>query len=181
MAPAPPPNPRPDGEVWAIVVTHNRRELLCESLAALDRQSRPLDRTLVVDNASSDGTPEMLRAECSKLDLLALPTNEGGAGGFHEGMKRAYLAGAQWLWLMDDDTIPRPDALAELLAGAERAAPLRPRSSVERAGRPRCSRPAASPGFHHCLRCRRRACDRAGVTGSRGPRATRTTSPACCA
>jgi rhamnopyranosyl-N-acetylglucosaminyl-diphospho-decaprenol beta-1,3/1,4-galactofuranosyltransferase len=109
------------------VVTRNRRELLREALAALGRQVHPLDRILVVDNASSDGTPEMVRAEYPELELLALPTNEGGAGGFHEGMKRAYVAGAEWLWLMDDDVVPRPDSLAELLAAAERSAHLRPR------------------------------------------------------
>jgi rhamnopyranosyl-N-acetylglucosaminyl-diphospho-decaprenol beta-1,3/1,4-galactofuranosyltransferase len=122
-----------DGGIWAIVVTHNRRELLREALAALDRQSRPPDRVLVVDNASSDGTAEMVRAEYGELELLALPTNEGGAGGFHEGMKRAYLAGAEWLWLMDDDTVPRPDALAELLAAAGRAAHLRPQLLASKA------------------------------------------------
>jgi rhamnopyranosyl-N-acetylglucosaminyl-diphospho-decaprenol beta-1,3/1,4-galactofuranosyltransferase len=133
MAPGSTPDARPDSGVWAIVVTRNRRELLRESLAALDEQSRPLDRILVVDNASSDGTPEMVRAEYSELDLLALPTNEGGAGGFHEGMKRAFLAGAEWLWLMDDDTVPRRDSLAELLAAAERAAHLRPQLLASKA------------------------------------------------
>jgi rhamnopyranosyl-N-acetylglucosaminyl-diphospho-decaprenol beta-1,3/1,4-galactofuranosyltransferase len=122
-----------DGGIWAIVVTHNRRELLREALAALHRQSRPPDRVLVVDNASSDGTPEMIRADYAELELLALPTNEGGAGGFHEGMKHAYLAGAEWLWLMDDDTIPQPDALAELLAAADRAAHLRPQLLASKA------------------------------------------------
>jgi rhamnopyranosyl-N-acetylglucosaminyl-diphospho-decaprenol beta-1,3/1,4-galactofuranosyltransferase len=102
--------------VSAIVVTHNRKELLRECLAALSAQKRAPDRILVVDNASSDGTRDMLQAEYPQADLLALPTNEGGAGGFHEGMKRAHAEGAEWLWLMDDDTIPRPDALAELLA-----------------------------------------------------------------
>ena len=81
---------------------------------------------LVVDNASADGTAEMVRKDYADVDLLALPTNQGGAGGFHEGMNHAYLAGAEWLWLMDDDTISRGDTLAELLAAAERAKPLRP-------------------------------------------------------
>jgi rhamnopyranosyl-N-acetylglucosaminyl-diphospho-decaprenol beta-1,3/1,4-galactofuranosyltransferase len=133
MLPGSPPDARSDGSVWAIVVTRNRRERLRESLAALDEQSHPLDRVLVVDNASSDGTPEMVRAEYSKHDLLALPTNEGGAGGFHEGMKRAFLAGAEWLWLMDDDTVPRRDSLAELLTAAERAAHLRPQLLASKA------------------------------------------------
>ena len=101
--------------VWAVVVTHNRREMLRECLAALASQERSPDRVLVVDNASSDGTAAMLREEYAEVDLLALPTNQGGAGGFHEGMKRAHAEGAEWMWLMDDDTIPEPTGLSELL------------------------------------------------------------------
>jgi rhamnopyranosyl-N-acetylglucosaminyl-diphospho-decaprenol beta-1,3/1,4-galactofuranosyltransferase len=110
--------------VCAVVVTHNRRELLRECLAALAAQSRPPDRVLVVDNASDDGTQDMVEEEYGGVDLLALPTNEGGAGGFHEGMKRAHESGADWLWLMDDDSMPRPDALAELLGAPSRLEPL---------------------------------------------------------
>ncbi len=108
------------GEVWAIVVTRDRRELLSGCLAALAAQERPPDRVLVVDNASGDGTPDMVRAEHPSVELLSLEVNEGGAGGFHEGMKRAHAGGAEWLWLMDDDTVPEPAALSELLAAAGR-------------------------------------------------------------
>ena len=113
----------PNG-VCAIVVTHNRRKMLRECLAALFAQLRPPDRILVVDNASSDGTRDMLEHEYGQVDVLPLPTNEGGAGGFHEGMKRAHADGAEWMWLMDDDTIPAPDALGELLAAPARLEPL---------------------------------------------------------
>jgi GT2 family glycosyltransferase len=112
--------------VCAIVVTHNRKDMLRECLAALAAQGRPPDRVLVVDNASTDGTRAMLEEEYGHVDLLPLPTNEGGAGGFHEGMKRAHAEGAEWLWLMDDDTIPAPEALAELLAARARLEPGRP-------------------------------------------------------
>jgi GT2 family glycosyltransferase len=108
------------GTVCAVVVTHNRSELLRQCLAALAEQRRPPDRILVVDNASTDGTRGMLEREYATVDLLALAANEGGAGGFHEGIKRAHADGAEWLWLMDDDTLPAPDALAELLDAAAR-------------------------------------------------------------
>jgi GT2 family glycosyltransferase len=108
------------GGVWAIVVTRDRRELLRGCLAALAAQERPPDRVLVVDNAGSDGTPAMVREEFPSVELLQLAVNEGGAGGFHEGMKHAHAGGADWLWLMDDDTVPEPAALAELLAALER-------------------------------------------------------------
>jgi rhamnopyranosyl-N-acetylglucosaminyl-diphospho-decaprenol beta-1,3/1,4-galactofuranosyltransferase len=107
-------------------VTYNRRELLRDCLAAVAAQSRTVDQVLVVDNASTDGTAAMVGEDYADVELLALPRNEGGAGGFHEGMNRAYLGGAEWLWLMDDDTISRPDTLAELLAAAERADELHP-------------------------------------------------------
>jgi GT2 family glycosyltransferase len=106
--------------VHAVLVTHNRRELLRDALSALHAQTVPPDAVLVVDNASSDGTAEMVRDEFPQAELLALAENQGGAGGFHEGMKHAYARGAEWLWLMDDDTIAQPSALSELLAAAAR-------------------------------------------------------------
>ena len=101
--------------VCAVIVTYNRKALLKECLEAVLAQTRPPDHVLVVDNASTDGTAEMLREEFPQVEVLRLPENQGGAGGFHEGMKRAYEEGFDWLWLMDDDTIPRPEALEALL------------------------------------------------------------------
>lgn len=106
--------------VCAVVVTHNRRELLEQCLTAVAAQTRHVDRVLVVDNASTDGTADLVRDRHPTADLLALRENVGGAGGFHEGMRTAWADGADWIWLMDDDTMPRPDALAELLAVPER-------------------------------------------------------------
>lgn len=108
-------------KVCAVVVTHNRRDLLVECLGALSAQTHPADRILVVDNASNDGTVELIRARYPEVELLALTTNGGGAGGFYAGLRHAHEAGYEWIWLMDDDTIPRPGCLAALLAGAERA------------------------------------------------------------
>ena len=75
----------------------------------------------MVDNASSDGTSELVSAEFPEVELIRLNENLGGAGGFSRGMARAHAEGFDWMWLMDDDTIPRSDALRALLAGAERA------------------------------------------------------------
>ena len=120
--------------VTAVVVTFNRLALLRECLAALAVQTRAPDRVLVVDNASTDGTADAVRAEFPAVELLALPENVGGAGGFHAGMADAHARGADWIWLMDDDTIARPEALAELLAAPERASGLpRPRILASKA------------------------------------------------
>ena len=101
--------------VHAVVVAFNRRELLAAALAAIDSQSEPVDRIHVVDNASTDGTVEMVRQRFPDVSLHALPVNTGGAGGFAAGTAYALAGSADLVWLMDDDTIPEPEALAELL------------------------------------------------------------------
>lgn len=120
-------------KICAVVVTFNRKELLRNCLQALQNQTRAVDRILVVDNASSDGTLEFVRAEFPGITILALPKNVGGAGGFHAGMKHAFEANFDWIWLMDDDGTPAPDCLELLLAqkttGAEVLAPIQRDSS----------------------------------------------------
>ncbi|CAM3526354.1 glycosyltransferase [Deinococcus frigens] len=102
--------------VCAVILTYNRQALLRGCLACLLGQTRPPDQILVVDNASSDGTAEMLAREYPDVRVLVLSPNLGAAGGFAAGMAQAYSAGFDWLWLMDDDACPRPDALERLLA-----------------------------------------------------------------
>jgi rhamnopyranosyl-N-acetylglucosaminyl-diphospho-decaprenol beta-1,3/1,4-galactofuranosyltransferase len=102
--------------VVAVVVAYNRRELLQECLTALAAQTRPVEATVVVDNASDDGTGDMVRDLFPGVDLVTLVRNTGGAGGFTVGIERALAEHeADLVWIMDDDTIPEPTALAELL------------------------------------------------------------------
>lgn len=93
--------------------------MLRECLNALQSQSRKVDRILVVDNASTDETVAVVRSEFPEVELLALASNEGGAGGFYEGMKWARDQKFDWMWLMDDDGVPLPDCLETLLQAGE--------------------------------------------------------------
>jgi len=106
--------------VAAVVVTYNRKNLLRECLQALLAQTRPLDEIIVIDNASTDGTDQMVPNEFPQVTYVRLPENIGGAGGFHEGMRLAHKKGFDWIWLMDDDGLPMPLALFELISKAER-------------------------------------------------------------
>ena len=105
--------------IAAIVVTYNRCRWLIECLNSLRHQTRPLDRIFIVDNASTDGTPEALRdagyLNDRNIEYCRMPKNTGGAGGFSEGLKRAYEAKYDWFWLMDDDVEALPEALERLL------------------------------------------------------------------
>jgi rhamnopyranosyl-N-acetylglucosaminyl-diphospho-decaprenol beta-1,3/1,4-galactofuranosyltransferase len=106
--------------VAAVVVTYNRRRLLLESLAAVAAQARPADRVIVVDNASTDESAAAVREQFPDVTLEQLARNTGGAGGFAFGMALALAGDADLIWLMDDDTVPEPGALAALLAARDR-------------------------------------------------------------
>lgn len=101
--------------VAAVVVTYNRKQLLTECLDALLAQTRPVDKIILIDNASTDGTPDLLKErgyiDNPLLDYVRLFENTGGAGGFYEGLKRGYKKNYDFVWLMDDDCITDKNAL----------------------------------------------------------------------
>jgi GT2 family glycosyltransferase len=103
------------GRVCAAVLTYNRKELLEHCLAALLAQSDPPERILVLDNASTDGTAELVaRFGDPRIEHVRLERNIGAAGGFARMFRHVYDAGWEWGWFLDDDVIAAPDALAEL-------------------------------------------------------------------
>ncbi|GAA1840597.1 glycosyltransferase [Agromyces salentinus] len=113
------PNRHPP-RVVAVVVAYNRRDLLVEVLQALASQRTPVARVVVIDNASTDDTADVARAAGDLVDLEQLARNTGGAGGFAAGMAVALERhDPDWLWLMDDDTVPTEGALEALLTSVE--------------------------------------------------------------
>jgi rhamnopyranosyl-N-acetylglucosaminyl-diphospho-decaprenol beta-1,3/1,4-galactofuranosyltransferase len=143
--------------ISAVIVTFNRKILLIECLESLLSQTYPLDSIILIDNASSSDTPQLLfekgyikeepQVEITEnwnsdyeilsythkhkinVNYIRLLKNTGGAGGFHEGIKRAYEKGCDWIWVMDDDAEPAADALENLLSfeNKENASFLAPR------------------------------------------------------
>ncbi len=108
-----------------VVVTYNRLSLLKECLAALESQTYTIHKIIVIDNCSTDGTEAFLKdLPGDKYHVIRTEQNIGGSGGFSLGLKTAVLAGCDYVWLMDDDTIPTPTALEELakVASADRDA-----------------------------------------------------------
>ena len=99
--------------IAAVVVTYNRLELLRQCVEALRTQTSSCD-ILIVDNASTDGTDQWLASQ-PDLHYRNTGSNLGGAGGFNFGMRWAVEAGYDYVWVMDDDTLPQPDALEKLL------------------------------------------------------------------
>ncbi len=99
-------------QFFIVITTFNRADYLAELLDSVALLSPAPDGVIVVNNASTDTTSELVASV--REDFAALPTpvpvihhelavNSGGAGGFSAGVERALAEGAQWMWLMDDD------------------------------------------------------------------------------
>ena len=108
-----------------IVVSHNTRTLLKDCLASVFtslEQSR-LDGTVwVVDNASSDGSPDMVRREFPQIQLLANPNNRGFAAANNQGLRALGCeqdgAGQspRAVLLLNPDTVVHSDALSQMFS-----------------------------------------------------------------
>ncbi|OUM44091.1 hypothetical protein B8W74_04215 [Arthrobacter agilis] len=123
--------------VFIVITTFNRasylRQLL-DSVAGLDPAPAGV---VVVDNASTDGTEDLLAGIDLPVPVVVhrLPANVGGAGGFAAGVARGLEEGAEWLWLMDDDVVVLPDALAAFRPWLSRYSCLHGRR-LDHAGQP---------------------------------------------
>lgn len=124
-----------------VIVTYMRQQMLTELLESILGLTVAPWRIVVVDNENSPDTARIVKTFGERADALWGPTidepdaeggvshavydpmetNTGGAGGFSEGVRRAYELGAEWFWLMDDDVLVLPDGLAILERWSTRA------------------------------------------------------------
>lgn len=96
----------------------NRLQTAVACVEALARQSRLPEMVVIADNGSSDGTVEQLESLADlpfRLVLVRMPENLGNAGGVKAAMELAFDEGADAVWILDDDSFPRSNALEELL------------------------------------------------------------------
>lgn len=106
-------------KVDCVVVTYNRLYLLKECLEALLNQEYLLNKIYVINNNSTDETKEYLKHFSEKNSVIKpvnLRKNIGGAGGFNIGLKYFMKkSNADYVWIMDDDTIPSKMALKMMM------------------------------------------------------------------
>ena len=100
-------------KVAAVIVTYNGFDYLKNCIDAVRTQNRKLDKIIVVNNSSSDGTTEWLNQQ-SDLQHILQP-NSGSSGGQYMGIKTAFGMNFDWVWCLDQDIIPKKDALKKML------------------------------------------------------------------
>ncbi|MGO8906778.1 MAG: glycosyltransferase family 2 protein [Solirubrobacteraceae bacterium] len=106
----------PDGDSLAVVVvTHQSAEPLADLARSLLGQLRDNDELVVVDNASTDGTPEIARSLHERVTVLETGANLGFAGGCHAGVRATQ---APLLLFLNPDSRPHPNCLTLLRQAA---------------------------------------------------------------
>ena len=106
-------------KVITIILNWNGKEDTLECLHSLQRSSYTNFTTIVVDNGSTDGSVLAIRKAFPDLVVIINPDNLGFTGGNNIGIRHALENGADYVWLLNNDTIVEPDTLAKLVAKAE--------------------------------------------------------------
>jgi rhamnosyltransferase len=101
--------------IASVTVAYNGAQALPRHLDALRQQTQQLDEIVVVNNASTDDTLKLLARSYPESTILNLPENIGVGGGFAAGLAYAAEKNYDWIWLFDQDSIPRQDTLEMLL------------------------------------------------------------------
>jgi GT2 family glycosyltransferase len=108
--------------VASVTVAYNGAKVLPRQLNALKNQTRRLDEIIFVDNASSDDSVGILKRDFPEVTILNQPSNLGVGGGSAAGLD--YAANQKqhdWVWLLDQDSLPAEDSLERLLKAFDRA------------------------------------------------------------
>jgi len=108
-------NPR----VCCVVLNWNGWQETIPCLDALKRCKYPSLTVILVDNHSTDDSVARIRAAHPDILMLQSAKNIGFSGGNNIGMRYALAHGAEYLWLLNNDTEPSPDALSALVAKAQ--------------------------------------------------------------
>jgi GT2 family glycosyltransferase len=108
-----------DPLVSIVIVTWNGRQFLDACLQAVAAQQGVATETILVDNASSDGTVDYVRERFPWVRVIALRENRGFAGGNNAGVREAR---GRFVALLNNDTVPEPGWLQTLLGGLDEGA-----------------------------------------------------------
>jgi len=105
--------------VFVVLLNWNGWRDTLECVESCRRLAYPDFRIIIVDNGSTDGSEAILRERCPDTEFIQTGANLGFAGGNNMGIRRALEQGADHVWLLNNDTVVAPDALASLVRVAE--------------------------------------------------------------
>lgn len=105
--------------VVSVILNTNRRDDTLECLRSLAANTWARHLALVLDNASTDGSTESIRAGFPDVRIHPLEQNLGYAGNNNAGIEEALALGADWVFVLNEDTVLAPDCLERLVAAGQ--------------------------------------------------------------
>ncbi len=103
-------------DVSVVIVNWNARDLLRGCLASIAKETRASHEVFVIDNASKDGSCDMVRAEFPWVKLMENETNRGFAAANNQGLREAR---GRYLLLLNPDTVILEGAIDKAIADAD--------------------------------------------------------------
>jgi len=110
---------KPHPRIIAIILNTNRRDDTLACLESLKKNTYPNLATIVMDNASDDGSIEAISRRYPDVEVIRLCHNLGYAGNNNVGISKALERGADWILVLNEDTILAPDCLNRLSIAGE--------------------------------------------------------------
>lgn len=101
-------------DVFVIIVTYNGMKWLDRCLGSLRLSTIPI-HTLVVDNASSDGTPEYIAQHFPEVELIRSDENLGFGKGNNIGLRKAMAVNSHYVFLLNQDAWIKPETIQNLI------------------------------------------------------------------
>lgn len=108
-------------KVCVITVAYNRANLMKEMIRALQAQTSKIDRFIIVDNSTNSEIMELVKKfndPTFELNYNKMEKNVGSSKGFNIAVNIAMKYDFDFLWILDDDTIPDNDCLEKMLSKA---------------------------------------------------------------
>jgi len=105
--------------VVSVILNTNHRQDTLDCLASLKQNSYENHRILVLDNASNDGSVGAIRSSYPEVQIIELEKNLGYAGNNDEGIKAALDQGADWVFVLNEDTVLALDCIERLVTEGE--------------------------------------------------------------
>jgi GT2 family glycosyltransferase len=103
--------------VVTVILNTNRKEDTLAALESLSKSDYPNLQVIVLDNASTDGSCEAILAEFPGVSVLSLERNLGYAGNNNVGINEALKRNADWVFVLNEDTLLAPDCISCLVDG----------------------------------------------------------------
>ena len=106
-------------KIAILILNWNGKKDTLECLASIEKIDYPHFQPLVVDNGSTDDSVSAIRAAYPRVPILETKENLGFAGGNNIGIEWCLRKKAEWIFLLNNDTIVAPDILKAFLAAAK--------------------------------------------------------------